>query len=306
MDFRQLNYFVAVAQTLSFSKAAQRLHISQPPLSQQIKLLEQDLNVQLFDRTRRSVALTHAGRLFYREALAILERYAGAKELCAWTLDGKVGKLRLAFTASVPLFEDFPRLIQGFTRLYPGIEIDLQHMSTGEQIIALNDNEIDIGFLRPALNFQPPRSIQTMALWHDELMLVTAGQEDPTVAADPVHIDSLADEDFILFPSALGCGLFEHISSMATAAGFVPRIVQQVRENSTTLALVAAGLGISIVPSIYNKSSPPGVAFRKIAGAQVNSRIVMATMANRNIASLQLFREYCLECCSTQADSQPG
>lgn len=154
--------------------------------------------------------------------------------------------------------------------------------------------------------FPAPRSIQTMALWHDELMLVTAGQEDPTVAADPVHIDSLADEDFILFPSALGCGLFEHISSMATAAGFVPRIVQQVRENSTTLALVAAGLGISIVPSIYNKSSPPGVAFRKIAGAQVNSRIVMATMANRNIASLQLFREYCLERCSTQADSQPG
>src|SRR5690606_20890164 len=190
MDFRQLNYFVAVAQTLSFSKAAQRLHTSQPPLSQQIKLLEQDLNVQLFDRTRRSVALTHAGRLFYREALAILERYAGAKELCAWTLDGKVGKLRLAFTASVPLFEDFPRLIQGFTNLYPGIEIDLRHMSTGEQIIALNDNEIDIGFLRPALNFQPPRSIQTMDLWQDELVLVTAQQQHVPVN-DPVHIDSL-------------------------------------------------------------------------------------------------------------------
>ncbi len=293
MDFRQLNYFVAVAQTLSFSKAAQRLHISQPPLSQQIKLLEQDLNVQLFERTRRSVELTHAGHLFYQEAMAILERYASAKELCAWTLDGKVGKLRVAFTASVPLFEDFPKLIQGFTRQYPGIEIDLRHMSTGEQIIALNDNEIDIGFLRPALNFRPPRSIRTTELWHDELMLVTCAEEDQTVNSEPVHIDSLADEDFILFPSALGCGLFEHISTIATAAGFVPRIVQQVRENSTTLALVAAGLGVSIVPSIYSNTSPPGVAFRRIAGAQVNSRIVLATHDNRNLASLQLFREYC-------------
>lgn len=293
MDFRQLNYFVAVAQTLSFSKAAQRLHISQPPLSQQIKLLEEHLNVQLFDRTRRSVALTHAGHLFYREAMAILERYAAAKQLCAWTLDGKVGKLRLAFTASVPLFEDFPKLIQGFTRCYPGIEIDLRHMSTGEQIVALNENEIDVGFLRPALNFRPPASIQTMPLWQDELMLVTARQEDEAARTEPVHIDSLADEGFILFPSALGCGLFEHISTLATAAGFVPRIVQQVRENSTTLALVAAGLGVSIVPSIYSKSSPPGVAFRQIAGARTRSCILMATMAESNLPSLQLFRSYC-------------
>lgn len=293
MDFRQLNYFVAVAQTLSFSKAAQRLHISQPPLSQQIKLLEEHLNVQLFDRTRRSVVLTHAGHLFYREAMAILERYAAAKQLCAWTLDGKVGKLRLAFTASVPLFEDFPKLIQGFTRCYPGIEIDLRHMSTGEQIVALNENEIDVGFLRPALNFRPPASIQTMPLWQDELMLVTARQEDEPTTTGPVHIDSLADEGFILFPSALGCGLFEHISTLATAAGFVPRIVQQVRENSTTLALVAAGLGVSIVPSIYSKSSPPGVAFRQIAGARTRSCILMATMANSSLPSLQLFRSYC-------------
>ncbi|MGO1768225.1 MAG: LysR family substrate-binding domain-containing protein, partial [Advenella sp.] len=147
---------------------------------------------------------------------------------------------------------------------------------------------------RPALNFQPPRSIQTMDLWQDELVLVTAQQQHVPVN-DPVHIDSLAHENFILFPSALGCGLFEHISSIATAAGFVPKIVQQVRENSTTLALVAAGLGISIVPSIYRNSSPPGVAFRSIAGAQVNSRIVMATAVNRNIPSLELFREYCID-----------
>lgn len=158
MDFRQLNYFVAVAQALSFSRAARTLHISQPPLSQQIKLLERDLGVQLFDRTRRAVELTHAGSLFYEQAVAILEQYASAKELCAWSADGRAGKLRIAFTASVPIFEAFPRLIHSFHAAYPRIEMDLLHMSTGEQLLALNNKQIDVGFLRPSLNFRPALS----------------------------------------------------------------------------------------------------------------------------------------------------
>jgi len=292
MDFRQLNYFVAVAQELSFSRAAIKLHMSQPPLSQQIKLLEEDLGVPLFNRTRRMVELTHAGRLFYDKAMAILEQYAVAKEQCAWASDGRAGKLRIAFTASVPIFEQFPRLIQGFRSIYPHVEMDLRHLSTGEQLKALNDNEIDIGFLRPSLDFRAPSSLDALDLWHDELMLAVA-KNHPAASADvKVRLADLAQEDFILFPQALGCGLFEHITTITARAGFSPSIVQEARENSTTLALVAAGLGISIIPGAYAGAKPPGVVFRKIDGSATQSKIIMASGKNREMASLKIFLDY--------------
>lgn len=289
MDFRQLNYFVAVAQELSFSRAAERLHISQPPLSQQIKLLEEDLGVQLFERTRRSVKLTNAGELFLESATAILEQYAAARDLCTLTLDGRAGKLRIAFTASVPIFEQFPRLIQGFRRAYPAVEMDLLHLSTGEQLLALDAAQIDIGFLRPSLNFRAPPAFSVQPLWHDALMLAVASDHHLADAARQIRMEDLAHEDFILFPQALGCGLFDHITTLTSLAGFAPRIVQQVRENSTTLALVAAGLGISVVPSTYTVSKPPGVVFRPIHEAKTDSGIVLATARHASSPSLERF-----------------
>jgi len=289
MDFRQLRYFVAVAETLSFSRAAERLHISQPPLSQQIKLLEEDLGVRLFERNRRAVRLTEAGELFYQEAQDILARYANARQLCALSRDGRAGKLRVAFTASVPMFEAFPQLLRTFRLAYPRVSIDLQHLSTGEQLQALEANEIDIGFLRPSRTFRPPASIKVVDLWQDELVLAAAADHRLAQPDARPTLADLAREDFILFPQALGCGLFDHITSLATQAGFAPRIVQEVRENSTTLALVAANLGISIVPSIYERTKPPGVVFKRLAGAPTQSRIVMATARNQANPSVPLF-----------------
>lgn len=289
MDFRQLRYFVAVAETLSFSRAAEQLHMSQPPLSQQIKLLEEDLGVILFERTRRMVKLTQAGDLFYRQATDILQRYAEARELCALSRDGRAGKLRLAFTASVPMFEAFPQLLHAFRQSYPRIDIDLRHLSTGEQLQALQANEIDIGFLRPSSSFRSPTSMDVMELWRDELVLaVAAAHPQGRPDARPTLRD-LAHEDFILFPQALGCGLFEHITTLTTQAGFAPRIVQEARENSTTLALVAAHLGISIVPSIYAGTKPPGVVFKHLEEADTQSRIIMATTHDQGNASVPLF-----------------
>ncbi|HEY9459421.1 MAG TPA: LysR family transcriptional regulator [Paralcaligenes sp.] len=292
MDFRQLNYFVAVAQALSFSRAARNLHISQPPLSQQIKLLERDLGVQLFDRSRRAVELTHAGTLFYAQAVGILERYASAKELCAWSADGRAGKLRIAFTASVPIFEAFPRLIHSFHAAYPRIEMDLLHMSTGEQLVALDDQQIDVGFLRPSLNFRAASTMDVLDLWRDELVLATAKCDEGDLQDGSVNLGDYARRDFILFPQALGCGLFAHIVALTTESGFSPRIVQEARENSTTLALVAAGLGISIVPDTYACVAPPGVQFRRIESPNAKSKIVLASARNHETASLGLFLEH--------------
>ncbi len=292
MDFRQLNYFVAVAQELSFSRAAERLHISQPPLSQQIKLLEQDLGVQLFRRTRRTVNLTDAGSMFLEQATTILRQYATARELCALSVDGRAGKLRIAFTASVPIFEQFPRLIQAFRKACPNVEMDLLHLSTGEQLLALNSGDVDIGFLRPSLNFRAPPAILAQNLWHDELMLAVAADHRLADPSLDIGMADLAREDFILFPKALGCGLFEHIATLTAAAGFAPRIVQQVRENSTTLALVAAGLGISIVPGTYTHTQPPGVVFRRMRDAGMNSRIILATARHCDNASVPRFLQH--------------
>lgn|SRR5690606_26938107 len=289
MDFRQLRYFVAVAETLSFSRAAERLHISQPPLSQQIKLLEEDLGVILFERTRRVVRLTQAGALFYQSAKEILQRYADARELCVLSRDGRAGKLRLAFTASVPMFEAFPRLLHDFRQTYPHIDIDLRHMSTGEQLQALQANEIDIGFLRPSFSFQASAALEIAELWRDRLMVVVASAHPLAQTDTRPTVRDLANEDFILFPQAQGCGLFEHITSMTTQEGFSPRIVQEARENSTTLALVAANLGISIVPSIYEATSPPGVVFKRLEGSATESRIVMASLHEQGNASVPLF-----------------
>ncbi|MVW70669.1 LysR family transcriptional regulator [Bordetella sp. 15P40C-2] len=291
MDFRQLRYFATVADTLSFSRAAEQLHMSQPPLSQQIKLLEEDLGVQLFERTRRVVRLTEPGRLFYEQAQDILRRYEDARELCALSRDGRAGKLRVAFTASVPMFEAFPRLLRAFRQAYPRVDLDLRHLSTGEQLQALEADEIDIGFLRPSHAFRAPGSIEVVPLWSDELVLaVSADHRLANSDAAPTLMD-LAREDFILFPQALGCGLFEHITTLATQAGFAPRIVQEVRENSTTLALVAANMGISIVPSIYEGTKPPGVVFKWITNAPTQSRIVMVTRVRPGNASVPLFAE---------------
>jgi DNA-binding transcriptional LysR family regulator len=292
MDFRQLNYFVAVAQELSFSRAARRLHISQPPLSNQIKLLEEDLGVLLFERTRRVVRLTHAGALFYDKALDILGRYAVARELCAWTTDGRAGKLRIAFTASVPMFDAFPRMLQSFRQQFPRVEIDVRHLSTGEQLRALSQNEIDIGFLRPSSTFQPSASVSARDLWHDELVLALPHTHKEAQNESATPLAALAKDGFILFPQALGCGLFEHITTLAAQAGFSPRIVQEARENSTTLALVAAGFGVSVVPSVYGRSHFPGVVFKRMSDEATASRIVFATPADGHNPSLALFTKH--------------
>src|SRR5690606_24462868 len=151
---------------------------------------------------------------------------------------------------------------------------------------------IDIGFLRPSSVFHPPMTIDVVNLWQDELVLAVA-TDHPLAQADSCpELRELSDEDFILFPQALGCGLFEHITTLTAQAGFTPRIVQEVRENSTTLALVAANLGISIVPSIYTGTRPPGVTFKHITNAQTASQIIMASSHNNTNASIPIFARH--------------
>ena len=287
MDLRRLTCFLAVADELNFSRAAQRLHMSQPPLSQQIRLLEQEMGVQLFERSRRAVTLTPAGLLLQEKAMQIVELHQQAGELCRMAAHGLAGRLRIAFTASVPLFDEFSAMLRDFRTRYPEVELDLQHMTTGEQIAALTAGQIDIGFMRPSPAFRIPVPIREQTLWRDELMLALPARQ----AADslPVALSGLADQPFVLHPTVLGGGLHEHILALCSEAGFVPRIAQPARETSTMLALVAAGLGLSIVPSVYERICPPGVVLQPLADAARHSRIAMVSMQQAPSPCVQMF-----------------
>ena len=287
MDLRRLTCFLAVADELNFSRAAQRLHMSQPPLSQQIRLLEQEMGAQLFERSRRAVTLTPAGLLLQEKARQIVELHQQAGELCRMAAHGLAGRLRIAFTASVPLFDAFSAMLRDFRTRYPEVELDLQHMTTGEQIAALTAGQIDIGFMRPSPAFRIPVPIREQTLWRDELMLALPARQ----AADslPVALSGLADQPFVLHPTVLGGGLHEHILALCSEAGFVPRIAQPARETSTMLALVAAGLGLSIVPSVYERICPPGVVLQPLADAARHSRIAMVSMQQAPSPCVQMF-----------------
>ena len=287
MDLRRLTCFLAVADELNFSRAAQRLHMSQPPLSLQIRLLEQEMGAQLFERSRRAVTLTPAGLLLQEKARQIVELHQQAGELCRMAAHGLAGRLRIAFTASVPLFDEFSAMLRDFRTRYPEVELDLQHMTTGEQIAALTAGQIDIGFMRPSPAFRIPVPIREQTLWRDELMLAVPARQ----AADSlsVALSALADQPFVLHPTVLGGGLHEHILALCSEAGFVPRIAQPARETSTMLALVAAGLGLSIVPSVYERICPPGVVLQPLADAARHSRIAMVSMQQAPSPCVQMF-----------------
>lgn len=288
MDLRRLTCFLAVAEELNFSRAAQRLHMSQPPLSQQIRLLEQEMGAQLFERSRRAVALTAAGLLLQEKARQIVELHQQAGELCRMASHGLAGRLRIAFTASVPLFDEFSAMLRDFRSRHPQVELDLQHMTTGEQIAALTAGQIDIGFMRPSPAFRIPMPIREHTLWRDELMLALPAKQAPELPS-PVALSRLADQPFVLHPAVLGGGLHEHILALCSEAGFVPRIAQPARETSTMLALVAAGLGLSIVPSVYERICPPGVALQPLADAARHSRIALVSMQQAPSPCVQMF-----------------
>ena len=279
MDVRQLRYFVAVAEELSFTRAAERLHMSQPPLSLQVKAIEEELETLLLDRTRRKVELTEAGRLFLERARSLIAQMDGTGDAVRRAARGETGEIRVAFTGSVPMFEAFPRFIQAFRERFPGVRVEMGHLSTGAQLQAIADRKIDVGFLRPSHQFTPAPDITVRRIWEDELQVVLPVGHRLARAKAGIRMADLADEPFVLFPRGIGCGLFDHVMGLANQAGFVPRVVQEAREGTTIMALVAAGTGISILPDTYRKASIPHIVYRSLQSPAAKSRRLIAWRA---------------------------
>ncbi len=262
MELRHLRYFVAVAEELHFGRAAKRLHMAQPPLSQQIKQFEDELGFQLFCRTKRSVQLTAAGDRFLLDTYAIFQRLDQAVEAGRRISRGEQGKLAIGFVSSAA-YSVLPPILLRFRAQFPAIALTLQELTTNVQIQQLQDNRLDIGFVRPPLDTSLVSTLSQQPILKEPFMVALA-QSHPLAQQTQVAIADLALESFIIFPRAHAPGLYDQIISLCQQGNFSPHVVQEAVQMQTIVSLVAAGIGIALVPQSLHNLQRVGVVYRPL------------------------------------------
>ncbi|WP_273456729.1 LysR family transcriptional regulator [Nevskia ramosa] len=263
MDLRQLKYFIAVAEERSFSRAALRLHVSQPPLSTQLKALEDELGVRLLDRTNRGVSLTAAGQVFFDEMRAVLARLERGKEMARNAGRGDVGTLSIGFV-SIADYGILPPALKEFRSLYPGVEVHLHELTTDAQVREIRAARLDLGIGLGPLD-APDLHFEAVA--QEQLMLAAPTGHRLSRGDKAVDLKTLANESFIIPPRDIAPGLFDLIIGECRAAGFAPRITQQARQMQTVISLVACGMGFALVPASVQNLRRQGVQYRPLQGA---------------------------------------
>ena len=247
MELRHLRYFVAVAEALSFTRAAERLHIAQPPLSMQIRALEEELGAALFHRTKRRVSLTAAGHAFLLRARQILADAETARDEVGRAARGELGRLRIGFTSSLPYSPAFGDVLRAYRAACPAVDVQLREMFTGDQFDALRRDALDVALVRQPAE-SAPEGVTMREIGRDPLRIVTHTAHR-LAAAGAVSMADLRDEAFITFPSDAGTGLPAMLARLCREAGFEPRVVQIAREATTQISLAVAGLGLALLPA---------------------------------------------------------
>jgi DNA-binding transcriptional LysR family regulator len=273
MELRHLRYFVAVTEELHFGRAARRLGISQPPLSQQIKALEDELGVALFERTSRQVALTGPGRLFLAEARRTLAQAAHAIDIARRAQQGEVGELSIGFSSSVPFTPVVVDALSAFRESRPAVRLNLTEMPRGEQIEALAQERIDIGFIR---GFETPSlsiPVNVRMLMTEPLLVAMRSDHPLAGQARLPTIEDLRDAPFVLYERTFGAGFNEHLTRLCARAGFAPRVVQEATGLSTLLGLVAAGMGITVITRSLGVLHPENIVFRTLDDPEALSKL---------------------------------
>lgn len=270
LNLRRLEYFVAVAEELHFGRAAERLGIAQPPLSQQIQKLEAELGARLFNRSRRSVALTESGAALLPEARRLLSQSRNVAEIPRDIQEGRSGRVRLGFIGSAG-YRIVPELLRRHRERYPDVTLELSELPTADQIDRIEAGRLDLGLVRPPVLRD---TVRTAFVWSEPF--VAALPVDHRLAElDQIEPSELQDESFVIFPRTRGPGLFETIVGLCEEHGFAPRIVQEAVQMPTIVGLVAAGFGVSIVPASVQDFRLPGVAYRNLSGPLAQSSIAL-------------------------------
>jgi DNA-binding transcriptional LysR family regulator len=276
MELRHIKYFLAVAEELHFRRAAEILHISQPPLSQQIRQLEEELRVELFVRDRRRVSLTPAGKRFLPYARRVL---AAVDSAVLVARQGEPNSLRIGFVSSSAML--LPSIIKKFRECNPSVDLHLVEASTSRQGDMLRTGELDIGLLRAPWASQ---GFISEVVSRDKLSIVLAN--DHPLANDPtLKLADLVNERFVFFPRELGPGFFDTVMAACNRAGFAPELDQVAGSTLTIVSLVAAGQGFSLVPSQLAATSK-GVTSRITSDLDAETVLVAAYAADKKDSDL--------------------
>jgi len=270
ISLRRMTFFIAVAEELHFGHAADRLTIAQPPLSQQIRKLEGELGLKLFERSTRQVRLTDAGRILYPEAKRLLAMARSVDRVAQELRAGQLGFLRLGFVDSAA-YELVPRFLHLYRSRWPDVELDLRHMSSDEQIVALGERTLDLGIARASGDSTYVRS----RVFANEPLVVAVHARHRLSGLGNVHIRELAGERFIGFDAQRSTLLHAELTALLDAHGVRYAPAVEATEYTTILGVVAAGEGIAIVPAGVRTFQPPGIHYVNIAESDASVRLVL-------------------------------
>ncbi|NET36324.1 MAG: LysR family transcriptional regulator [Cyanothece sp. SIO1E1] len=282
MELRHLRYFITVAEELHFGRAAERLHMAQPPLSQQIRQLEAELGFELFHRTKRQVRLTKAGHVFLVAAQQILLQVEQAILAGQRASRGETGHIVIGFVSSAA-YNVMPTILKTFRAQFPDVNLTLHELTTDQQLQWLQDGRLDVGFLRPPIK-------------NDQLICKTIFQEPFVVALPAAHplaqqpsisILALINEPFILFPRHLGPGLYDQIISLCQQSGFSPNVIQEAIQMQTIVSLVAAEMGIALVPASLQNLQRAGVIYKAVQTSTPKAEIAVIWKQHDTSPTLQ-------------------
>jgi DNA-binding transcriptional LysR family regulator len=289
MELRHLRYFIAVAEEAHITRAAERLGIQQPPLSQQIRALERELEVQLFRRKPRGVELTDAGQAFLERARAILDQVDRAFATTRRTARGEQGRVVVGFTSSAPFHPFVPRVIRAFREMSPLVSLVLEESGSSELVQGLHNEDIDAAFIRSPMADVVGLVVRPL-LEEEMVVALPAGHPLASGSNGALPLASLANETFILYKRPGGPGLYDTIITACRGAGFSPRVGQEAPRIISTLNLVAAGLGVSIVPASLQRLQMDGVIYRPLLDSpDLKAPLILACRPGENSAAVQRF-----------------
>lgn len=290
MELRHLRYFVAVAEELHFGRAATRLFIVQPSLSQQIRQLEDELGFPLLKRTKRSVELTDAGKVFLAKAQSILAQVQEAKRAAQRAYRGEIGRLVIGYISS-STYDLLPMMLSAYRERFPHVDVALRELTTQEQLRALEEESIQVGLLRLPIN-DPMIHVEVV---RREPIVCVLPEGHPLAKHARITVPLLANEPFVLQSRQRGGGYYAQLMNLCLTSGFSPNVIQEVTEMHTIVSLVAAGMGVSLVPLSVKNIRSQGVVYRELEGSTPLTEMAVAWLLNSHSTIVQNFLEVATE-----------